>query len=488
VTNDANDPVTTLVSTKLTIVTGENTTNTASPQPSPKQPSPTTETQITPVTKPESTSTNESESSGTNESEKGVMTRLKAVSKGKEIKEVNEAEDPEAKAKLLRAKARLKKMQQDAIENNEQDKDEVATTNSPQPSPPGNDPQVRSPAITFKTETSVTTPIRSPSTKTSSSTPSDLTKSDASETKTQTPTGNQDEPKTISELLPINTKEDLDDVNKLLGNFLGRAKKGKKKEEIVTSPKSMDEHIISVDRKIKDHKKAHSSPTKSNMKEPFSEIEKPPKTIDRISRNSEGGMSLKTVQEHEDKAAKAKLKAKLEAEGINAEEEFPNYFLPDEAKMTDANQDKKGSKTTGMSEFVKDLYESAGIEPTENKTTSIEPAEAEIMATSSFADDACQCAEIAGDGDWKIPKNNKKNRKPNNPFGQFSPVAMLKHDVARATGIPNPSSGSVSDSTACSPGQNGSSPLAEEKNDDIESPGVQPTSEKPIDPNLPHSG
>jgi len=55
--------------------------------------------------KPENAGTNKSESSGTTESEKGAMTRLRAVSKGKELKAVNEAKDPEAKAKLLRAMA-----------------------------------------------------------------------------------------------------------------------------------------------------------------------------------------------------------------------------------------------------------------------------------------------------------------------------------------------------------------------------------------------
>jgi len=82
----------------------------------------------------------------------------------------------------------------------------------------------------------------------------------------------------------------------------------------------MEEHINSTDRKIKEHTKMHSSPAKDNMKEPFREVVKPPRTIDRILPNNEGGMSLKSVQEYQDEAAKAELKATLKAEGINVEE------------------------------------------------------------------------------------------------------------------------------------------------------------------------
>jgi len=50
------------------------------------------------------------------------------------------------------------------------------------------------------------------------------------------------------------------------------------------------------------------------------------------------------------------------------------------------------SKTTGMSEFAKDLYESAGvIEPSEDDATRIQPEEANLLAGlagSTFADDA----------------------------------------------------------------------------------------------------
>jgi len=128
------------------------------------------------VAKPENAGTNKSESSGTAESKKGAMTRLRAVTKGKELKAVNKAEDPEAKAKLLRATARQKKEreQKATTDASEQDKDKVEQNNSPQPKPSNTDPQVRSPVVTFKTEASITTPMRSPSTETSSSTPSDL--------------------------------------------------------------------------------------------------------------------------------------------------------------------------------------------------------------------------------------------------------------------------------------------------------------------------
>jgi len=96
-------PVTPVISTRPIVADGENTANTLTTQQSPKQSSPTQETQIVLVGKPENAGTNKSESSGTTESKKGAMTRQRAVIKGKELKAVNEAEDPEAKAKLLRA-------------------------------------------------------------------------------------------------------------------------------------------------------------------------------------------------------------------------------------------------------------------------------------------------------------------------------------------------------------------------------------------------
>jgi len=241
------------------------------------------------------------------------MTRLKAVTKGKKLKEVNEAEDPEAKAKLLRAIARHGKEEEQkmATEANEQDEGKVGSSNSPQPKPSNTDPQVRSPVVTFKTSASVTTPMRSSSTKTSSSTPSDLMKSDSSEQKGQPSSDPQEELKDISELLPIQNEQDLNDVNEILGDFLGRANKTKKKESTKSNESSMEEHVFYVDKKIKEHLKKYSSPAKDNMKEPFGEVVKPPRTIDRISPNSEGGMSLKTVREHEDEIAKEKLKAVL---------------------------------------------------------------------------------------------------------------------------------------------------------------------------------
>jgi len=133
------------------------------------------------------------------------MTRQKAVTKGKELKEVNEAEDPEAKAKLLRATVRHRKEQEQrmAIGASEQDKGKVGSSNSPQPEPSNADSQVRSPVVTFKTNASITTPMRSSPTKTSSSTPSDLTKSASSEQKVQTSNDPHEAPKDISELLPV---------------------------------------------------------------------------------------------------------------------------------------------------------------------------------------------------------------------------------------------------------------------------------------------
>jgi len=200
--------------------------------------------------------------------------------------------------------------------------------------------------------------------------------------------------------------------------------------------------------------KMHSSPAKDNMKEPFGEVAKPPRTINRISPDNEGGMSLKSVQECEDDVAKADLKATLEAEGINVEEENPNIFLPDEAKMN------KDSKTTGMYEFAKDLYKSAGVtEPSEDNATRTQPAEAEILGTSAFADDPHQHAEIAVDKEWKTPKTTKKNKQPKNPCGQLSPIVAFKQVISKVTGAPPTSSGSASDSTVCnSPNQNSHSP------------------------------
>jgi len=439
-------------------------------QQSPKQSSPTQETQIALVVKPENAGTKKSESSGTTESEKGAMTRLRAVTKGKELKAVNEAKDPEAKAKLLRAIARQKKEreQKATTDASKQDKDKVKQNNSPQPKPANTDPQVRSPVATFKTDASITTPMRSPSTKTSSSTPSDLMRSDSSEQKAQTSNDSHEEPKDISELLPIKTVKDLEDVNDLLGNFLGRADKTRKKEPTKSREDSMEE--ASVDKKRKEHTKMHSSPTNDNMKEPFGEVVKPPRTIDWISPNSEGGMSLKSVQEFEEEAAKTKLKTILEAEGVNIEENNLNVFLPDETKM---NED---SKTTGMSEFVRDLYKSDGvIEPLGDDATSIQPPEVDLLAGSTFADDACQHAEIAGDGEWKTPKTTKKGKKPKNPCDQLTPVNMFQQIISKATGVPMASSGSASDSTVYnSPNRNSYSPLSEDNNDESENPNVPP--------------
>jgi len=241
--------VTPVISTRIINADAENTNNTLAVQQSSKQASPTQETRMVLFSKPENTGANTSESSGTTESGKGAMTRQRAMIKGKELKAVNEAEDPEAKAKSLRAQARQKKEEErkapiDAIE---QDKNKAEKNNSPQPKPSSVDPQVRSPVVTFKTDTSVTTPMQSPSTKMSSSTPSDITRSDSSKQKAQTLNDPQEDSKDISELLLIKTPEDLEDVNNLLDNFLGKANKSRKKEPTKPKEQSMEEHISSVE-------------------------------------------------------------------------------------------------------------------------------------------------------------------------------------------------------------------------------------------------
>ena len=172
-------------------------------------------------------------------------------------------------------------------------------------------------------------------------------------------------------------------------------------------------------------------------------------------------MSLKSVQEFEDQAAKANLKMILEAEGINVEEKNLNIFLPDEAKMN------KDSKTNVMSEFVRDLYESAGvIEPLEGDTTSTRPPNTDPLAESTFANDAHQHAEIGGDGEWKTPKTTKKGKKPKNPCDQLSPINAFHQVISKINGVPVASSGSASDSTVYnSPNRNSYSPLSEDNND-----------------------
>jgi len=136
----------------------------------------------------------------------------------------------------------------------------------------------------------------------------------------------------------------------------------------------------------------------------------------------------------------------------------------------------KDSKTTGVSEFVRDLYESTRvIEPLGDNATSIQPLEADLLAGSTFANDACQCAEIAGDGEWKTPKTTKKGKKPKNPCDQLTPVNMFQQIISKATGVPIASSGSASDSTVYnSPNRNSYSPLSEDNNDESKNPNIPP--------------
>jgi len=209
------------------------------------------------------------------------------------------------------------------------------------------------------------------------------------------------------------------------------------------------------------------------MKEPFGDVVKPPRTVERISPNSEGGMSLKSVQEFEDQAANAKLKTILEAEGINVEDKNLDIFLPDEAKLD------KDPKTNVTSEFVRDLYESAGvIEPLEGDATSTQLPNTDPLAESTFASDACQCAEIGRDEEWKTPetsKRAKKPKKPKKPCGQLSPINTIQQIISKATGAQMESSGSASDGTTYkSPNRNIYSPLAEDNNDDSENPNPPP--------------
>jgi len=138
-----------------------------------------------------------------------------------------------------------------------------------------------------------------------------------------------------------------------------------------------------------------------------------------------------------------------------------------------------------MSEFVKDLYESAGIvEPSEDNAMRTESDEADLLAMSTFANDAYQCAEVAGDGEWKTPKTSKKDRKKKTPCDKLKPMNVFSQIIASATGVRVASSGSASDSTIYnSPSRNPCSPLAEEKEDESENPTILPIAD--IESSLP---
>jgi len=129
-----------------------------------------------------------------------------------------------------------------------------------------------------------------------------------------------------------------------------------------------------------------------------------------------------------------------------------------------------------MSEFAKDLYESAGVlESSEDNVVRMESDEADLLAISTFADDAYQCAEIAGDGEWKTPKTSKKDKKTKTPCDKLKPINIFQQIIAKATGVPTASSGSASDSTVYnSPNRNSYSPLAEDKEDESENPTIMP--------------
>jgi len=130
-----------------------------------------------------------------------------------------------------------------------------------------------------------------------------------------------------------------------------------------------------------------------------------------------------------------------------------------------------------MSEFAKDLYESAGvIEPLEDNAVRMELDEANLLARSTFADDACQHAEVAGEGEWKTPKTSKKEKKKKKtPCDKLKPINIFQQIIAKATGVPTASSGSARDSTVYnSPSRNPYSPLSEDKDDDSKNPTILP--------------
>jgi len=267
----------------------------------------------------------------------------------------------------------------------------------------------------------------------------------------------------------------LNKVNEFLGGFLGETNKAKKKDSTESKEESMEEHISSVDKKIKLRAKVHSSPEKDNMEEPFGKVAQPVRTVNRISPNSEGGMSLKSAKEHEKEEARLKLIAALQDEGVDVGEENWNIFLPNETEM---NKDSKtiGTKTTGMSEFTQDLYESAGVtDPGHDLTTpTYGTAQAKLIAIhesvglvtgTTFADDANQTTKVTGGGEWKTPRI----KRPKNPCSQLSPIYMWKKVTGQA-------SDSASDSTVApdSPNHNPYSPLSDDKEDDSENPVLPP--------------
>ena len=215
------------------------------------------------------------------------MTRHKAATKGKEGKEVNKAEDPEAKAKRMRAIACLKKEkeQQETSKTKEQDKDEVESSNNCQPKSlvtnapsksPATTPEPKSPATTLptkslvaspKSKSTVTTPKRPIAVKPFASTPSNLSKSDSSDPKTATPVKLQEGPTEVSQLLPIPSGQGLNKLDNLLDNFLSMGKTRKKKAP-VSSPKSttssMEEHITSVAKKVEKPRR-HTYPQRGTL-------------------------------------------------------------------------------------------------------------------------------------------------------------------------------------------------------------------------------
>jgi len=276
----------------------------------------------------------------------------------------------------------------------------------------------------------------------------------------------------ISKMFPIDTPEGLERVNEVLEGFLGEPNEAKKKAPTEAKKESMEEHIASVAKQAKQQAKAHSSPEQDNMKKPFENVAKPVRTIKRISPNSEGGMSLKSVQDFETEEARAKMLATLEAEGINPN--TWNVFMPDETEM-DEKPEAIDVKPTAMSEFAKDAYASATVTDPEHDISkpTVSTAEAELIAAqelaelaaeNTFAEDADQTPTVRGSGEWKTPKIRR-------PKNLCSPQNLWK----RAMGQPLDSA-SASDSTVApeSPNHNHYSPLSDDKEDDSENPVLPP--------------
>jgi len=240
----------------------------------------------------------------------------------------------------------------------------------------------------------------------------------------------------------------------------------------------MKEHITSVAKKGEENKKATTSPERNTVKDPFGEVMKPSKTIDWISPNGEGGMSLKTIEECEGEEAKREFKKSLDVEGVEDEDAFPGIFLPNEVEAPTSKEGTGSPKSTGTSEFVKGAYEAVGV---------VQPSKVGGSELSKFAKDAYKHANAkdcskedpqnAPGEVWQTQKTHRKTkpRPGGGVCGDFSLIALCQ----KMTGGQQSPSGSASDSTTHSPKRNSFSPLLEEKEDkdDDETTAVLPIDE-----------